>query len=112
MVHSLIDKYCTDLELPDSVKKIRTAVEEMRNAFEHIDDRAEARVGMSRKVDLDALTIFDQPEFIESSVLSYNEHSLRFDTDVLSALLDCRELIMKAIDSRAASRANSKVAEE
>ena len=67
MVQSLIDKYCTDLELPDSVKKIRTAVEEMRNAFEHIDDRAEARVGMSRKVDLDALTIFDQPDFIESS---------------------------------------------
>ena len=52
MIHSLIDKFCLDLEVPRSVQKIRAAVVEMRNAFEHIDDRAEGKVGMSGKVNL------------------------------------------------------------
>ena len=113
MVYSLVDKFCPDLEVPSGVQKIRTAVQEMRHAFEHIDERAEGRVGMSRKIDLDAMSIFDQPDFINSSILRYKEYSLNFDEDVLSALLDCRELIMKAIDSRAASHADeSGVAEE
>ena len=104
MVQSLVEKHCPDLEVPDSVKKIRTAVKELRDAFEHIDERAEARVGLSGKMDQGALTIFDQPDFIESSVLRYKEHYLNLETDVIAALLDCRELIMKAIDSRAASK--------
>ena len=103
MVQSLVDRYCTDLKAPDSLNKIRAAVHEMRLAFEHIDERAEGKVGMSGKTDPSAWTIFDQPDFLESSVLRYKEHSLNFETDVISALLDCRELIMEAIDSRAKS---------
>ena len=112
MVYSLIDKFCPDLEVPDSVQNIQTAVRDMRNAFEHIDDRAEGRVGMSRKAAPDALSIFHQPDFIESSVLRYKGHSLNFNEDVLTALLECRELIMEAIDSRAASRAGSEEVQE
>ena len=44
MVDALIDKFCLDLEAPDSVQRIRDAVWEMRNAFEHIDERAEGRL--------------------------------------------------------------------
>ena len=112
MVYSLIDKFCPDLEVPDSVQKIQTAVKDMRDAFEHIDDRAEGRVGMSRKAAPDALSIFHQPDFIESSVLRYKEHSLNFNEDVLTALLECRELIMEAVDSRAASRAGNEEVQE
>ena len=104
MVYSLIDKFCPDLEVPDNVQRIRNAVREMRNAFEHIDERAEG-VGKSKEMHSDALTIFDQPDFIESSVLSYKTYSLNFEEDILSALLDCREFIMDAIDARAASTA-------
>ena len=101
MVYSLIDKFCPDLEVPESVQRIRDAIWEMRNAFEHIDERAEGRIGRSNEMHSDALTIFDQPDFIESSVLSYKTYSLNFEEDVPSALLDCRELIMHAIDARA-----------
>lgn len=101
MVQSLVDRYCTDLKVPDSVNKIHAAVHEMRLAFEHIDERAEGKVGMSGKADLGALTIFNQSDFLRSSLLRYKEYSLNFETDVISALLDCRELIMQAIDSRA-----------
>ena len=107
MVYSLIDKFCPDLEVPDSVQRIRDAVWEMRNAFEHIDERAEGRVGRSKEMHSDALTVFDQPDFVESSVLSYRAYSLNFEEDVLAALLDCRELIMDAIDARAASMARN-----
>ena len=51
------------------------------------------------------MTIFDQPDFIESAVLSYQTYSINFEEDVLSALLDCREFIIDAIDARAESNA-------
>ena len=71
MVYSLIDKFCPDLEVPDSVQRIQDTVWEMRNAFEHTDERAEGRVGRSKEMHSDALTIFDQPDFIELSTVGY-----------------------------------------
>ena len=75
----------------------------MRNAFEHIDERAEGRIGRSKEFDPEALTIFDQPDFIESSELSYKGYSVNFDEEVIAALLECRDFIMSAIDARASS---------
>ena len=109
MVSSLIDRFRLDLEVPQDVKKIREAVWEMRNAFEHIDERAEGRIGRSKEFDPEALTIFNQPDFIESSVLSYKGHSLNFEEEVLTALLECREFIMAAIDARASSASRKKI---
>ena len=109
MVYSLIDRFRLDVEVPHVVRKIREAVREMRNAFEHIDERAEGRIGRSKEFDPEALTIFDQPDFIESSIISYKEYSLNFEEEVLSALLECREFIMAAIDARASSPSRKKV---
>ena len=100
MVRALIEKYCPELQVPDRVTKTLEAVQEMRNAFEHIDERAEGKVGRG-KVHPDALTIFHQPDFVESSILRYKDYELDFDADVIAALVDCRELIMDAIDARA-----------
>ena len=108
MVYSLTEKFCPDLQVPASVRKIDEAVREMRNTLEHIDERAEGKGGPPGDAVRDAFTIFDQPEFLDSSILSYNDHSLNFADDVLAALLDCRELIMQAIDAEAESRARSK----
>ena len=104
MMHSLIEGFCPRLDLPESVKSIQGAVKEMRDAFEHIDDRAAARSGQRRKVDLDALTIFDQPDFVDSSILHYKSFSINFHDDVISTLFDCREWVMEAIDAEAALR--------
>ena len=101
MVYSLVEKFCPDLQVPDSVSEIRKPVEEIRHAFEHIDDRAESKVGPSQKTHPDALTIFHQPDFVDSSVLRYKGHVLNLESEVISALLDCRELIMSAIEVRA-----------
>lgn len=103
MVCTLVEKYCPGLDLPDDVTKTKDAVLAMRNAFEHIDERAEGKVGRG-KVDADALTIFTQPDFVSASILRYQSYELNFESDVLSALIDCRELIMDAIDERAKQR--------
>ena len=105
MVTTLVNEYCTDLHSPDSVQRITTPVAAMRSAFEHIDERAQGKVGWSRKADIDALTIFDQTDFIESSTLRYRNHSFDFEADILPALMDSRELIVNAIDSRASAQA-------
>ena len=111
MVCGLIKNYCPELQVPDSVTKTLEAVQEMRNAFEHIDERAEGKV-RGGKVDPDALTIFDQPDFVEASILRYKAHELNFESDVIAALVDCRALIMDAIDARAKQNAGNKQQEE
>ena len=111
MVCDLIKNHCPELQVPDSVTKTLKAVQEMRNAFEHIDERAEGKV-RGGKVDSDAFTIFNQPDFVEASILRYKAHELNFESDVIAALVDCRELIMDAIDARAKQNAGNKQQEE
>ena len=70
MVTALVTKYCPELQVPDSVKNTQEAVLEMRNAFEHIDERAEAKVG-GGKYHADALTNFQSAGFrqgVDSSI--------------------------------------------
>ena len=106
MVLGLVEKYCPSLQVPDSVTRTSAAVLELRNAFEHIDERAEGRVGRGR-VSAGALTIFFQPDFVRSSVLRYKDYELDFESQVLAALIDCRAFVMDAIDERAKQRAEN-----
>ena len=105
MVTTLVNEYCPHLNAPESVQRITKPVAAMRRAFEHIDERAQGKVGASAKADIDALTIFDQTDFIESSTLRYKNYSLDFEADILPALMDSRELIVNAIDSRVSLQA-------
>ena len=89
------------LEIPDSLRKLEPTVKEMRDAFEHIDERAQGKINLRGEMDAEALTIFDQPDFIGSSVLHYRGKDLHFYEDVSVALLSCRELVLKVIDLRA-----------
>ena len=104
MIDSLIENYDLDLTIPDSIEGIHDAIREMRHAFEHIDDRAQGRIGMSGELNPDALSIFNQPDFFQSAILRYKEYSLNFEEDILAALLDSRDLVMATIDARVASQ--------
>lgn len=60
--------------LPASLAAKADAIRAMRNAFEHIEDRA---FGNERgKPHADALTVFDQRAFFEGGLISYASHSL------------------------------------
>ena len=89
------------LEIPDHLHGLERVVRDMRHAFEHIDERAQGKVNQAGKMDAEALTIFEQPDFVESSILRYRGNELDFYADVLTALSSCRELVMKVIDLRA-----------
>ena len=95
------------LEIPASVRKQEPMVKDMRDAFEHIDERAQGKINLHGGMDTEALTIFDQPDFIGSSVLHYKGKDLHFYEDVLATLLSCRELVLKAIDLRASAQTES-----
>ena len=97
MLERLLDNYFPDIAMPETGQEHRQSLGELRRAFEHIDDRAEARVGMSRKLDLSALSIFDQPDFLESTILSYKEHSFNLAADMARVLLDSRQLVMELV---------------
>ena len=111
MVSALVERYCPELQVPGSVTKTWEAILEMRNAFEHIDERAEAKV-RGGKFDADALTIFNQPDFVKASILQYRGYRLNFETDVIAALVDCRKLVMDAIDARAKQQPDNKKRQE
>ena len=99
MVYGLVEKFSPGLQVPASVDKIRAPVRAIRHAFEHIDERAQGKINQ-QKTHPDALTIFNQPDFVNSSVLQYKTLTLNLETEVIAALLDCREFIMTAIDNR------------
>ena len=101
MTYSLVKKVCPSLKAPNSINKICKPVEEIRNAFEHIDDRAEGKIGKSKEDPEQALTIFTQPDFIKSSIIRYRGYELNLESEAIPALLDSRELIMNAIGTTA-----------
>ena len=79
---------------PDTVSIIRRSLREIRNAFEHIDDRAMGRVQGTRHPD--ALSIFSQQDFLANGVLRYAEHALDLRKQVIPALVDCRHVLFEA----------------
>ena len=103
MVDGLVERFCSELTVPDSVAETGAAVKAMRDAFEHIDERAQGKVKIG-ELHPEALSIFDQPSFVASSMLRYRQHELNFESQVIQALVDCRELIMDAVDARVAQR--------
>ena len=103
MLSGIKSVYGLGLESPDHLENLKPVVRDMRNAFEHINERAQGKINLRGDMDAEAeaLTIFNQPDFIDSSILQYRGANLNFYNDVLNALLTSRELVMKVIDLRA-----------
>lgn len=80
--------------VPSQIDTIERAVLAIRDAFEHIDERA---VGRARNEDAgDAMSVFDQSDFFVSGVLRYAVHSLDIRAEVLPALIAGRRFIVEA----------------
>ena len=80
-------------DVPQEVRAIEHAVLAMRDAFEHIDERA---VGKARRENAsDAVSVFDQSDFFTSGVLRYAGHSLDIRDEVIPALIAGRRFIVE-----------------
>ena len=98
MLYRLEERFGLGLRIPDEIDAFRGTLRRLRNALEHIDDRAmgEARDGTADS----AMSIFFQPLFVDKGVLIYAGEGVVFTTGVPVALSHCRKVIMSVIDLR------------
>ena len=84
----------TTIAVPVEIGRIERAVTAIRNAVEHIDERAAGRA--RREHPGDAVSIFDQTDLFAAGVLRYAGHALDISQDVVPALLAGRRFILEA----------------
>ena len=76
---------------PNGLTNIQGALTAIRNAFEHIDERA---IGKARREgQAEALSIFDQRDLVTKGVVTYAGYTLNLKTEILPALLAGRDFI-------------------
>ena len=95
MLQQIPTRFSVNLQVPATITAKALALREIRNAFEHIEDRALGNV--RGKPDADALSIFDQTELLTRGVLKYATHSLALRSEVLPMLLDARRAAFETV---------------
>ena len=81
--------------VPEDVEDLREAVRAIRNAFEHIDERAMGRTRWENEGD--AAAIFDQSDLVSCGVLRYADHALDLRNHVVPTLIVARKFIYDVI---------------
>jgi hypothetical protein len=77
--------------LPAAIETRKESIREIRNAFEHIEDRALGNV--RGKPHPDALSVFEQDDFFQHGKLTYGSHSIDLRVEVPQLLLHGRQFI-------------------
>ena len=93
MSRNLVSLVPIPVSVPENVTDKSKALTELRNAYEHIEDRAKGQVW--GKPDPQALTIFDWSSLFESGTITYGGHSLVLD-EVQELILDTRAFLVRA----------------
>lgn len=91
MIKDIPSEFSVSVTVPNTVDAILPALGALRNAFEHIEDRALGNV--HSKPNTDALSIFDQEDFFSSGILLYANHSLELKAEVIPVLKSSRQFI-------------------
>jgi hypothetical protein len=81
--------------VPASVDAKKDAVRALRNAYEHIEDRALGQV--NGKPDPQALTIFDYEPLLKEDVLAYGRHRLGVTDEIPGLFADMRQFIKDVV---------------
>ena len=95
MVNDAPSKLGVVTPVPDGLTNIQGSLTAIRNAFEHIDERA---IGKARhESQAEALSLFDQQDLANNGVVTYAGYMLKLRTEVLPTLLTARKFIYDAI---------------
>ena len=76
MIREFPSEFTSLVAVPKTMEALFPALEEIRNSFEHIEDRAMGQV--RRKPHQDAVSTFDQSALLKSGILQYASHSLDY----------------------------------
>ncbi len=88
------------INLPESITRLSASVTAIRNAYEHIEDRALGTV--FGKPDPVALTIFDHGTLLREDTIVYCTNRLTLD-DLRTLIADTRQLLKDAAKGPAAT---------
>ena len=87
-------KFSIRAPVPKVITGVEPGVRSIRDAFEHIDERAEGRA--RHEGPGDAMSVFDQSDFFVSGVLRYAGHSLDIQGEAVPAMVAARKFIADA----------------
>ncbi|NEQ39137.1 MAG: hypothetical protein F6K40_23935 [Okeania sp. SIO3I5] len=91
MALQLEQHFSLNTRFPASVKNKLSAIKKIRDAYEHIEDRA---LGLVRgKPDPDALSVFDHKPFFDKGIVSYGKHELDINNEAIQLLIDTRNYL-------------------
>lgn len=97
MITKAPDSIRGGVDVPQSIKDAATTVKDIRDAYEHIEDRALGLV-FGRPAP-HALTIFDYEKLLESDLIVYGEHSLDLSEEVPRLLHEARDCLKSFVRS-------------
>ena len=95
MIRDAQARFPVKTAVPHEVADVQDAVRAIRNAFEHIDERAfgEAR----QETPAEAMSIFNQADLVTSRTIRYACHSLDMRMQVVPALVAARRFVYDVI---------------
>ena len=96
------NKFGIEMETPKPIEDMLPTSKAIRDAFEHIDERAIGKV--RKKHDLELLSIFSQPDLVSDGVIRYKNHSLCLGKEAIGALIIARQFVF-LIAAKVAGRA-------
>ncbi|MDL5055394.1 hypothetical protein QQ056_17835 [Oscillatoria laete-virens NRMC-F 0139] len=103
MALQLHERYSLEASFPLSVRNKIPSLREMRNAYEHIEDRA---LGYVRgKPHIDAISIFNRERLYTEGIATYGNHELDIYNEAIQLLIDTRQYLKEAT-AEIASRMN------
>ena len=98
MLNDAPNKLRVKTDVPVELNNVQTGLVSIRDAFEHINERAMGRA--RREGTVDALSIFDQGDLVTQGLLTYAGHSLNLRTEVLPLLMAARKFVYDVVAER------------
>ena len=94
MIIALQEEFDVTAKPPADITTAAKEIREIRNAYEHIDDRAFGKV--KNKPTPEALSVFDYTQFITSGVISYAGYQIDVRTQTDTIFAAAREYLLTA----------------
>ncbi len=96
MADRLGNHFSLSTPFPTSVKDKLVAIKNMRDAYEHIDNRAFGLVGQKPKPHPDALSVFNFERLFQEGIATYGSYELDIYNEAIQLLIDTRQYLKDA----------------
>ena len=96
MADQLGNHFSLSTPFPTSVKHKLVAIKNMRDAYEHIDNRAFGLAGQKSKPHPDALSVFNFERLFQEGIATYGSYELDIYNEAIQLLIDTRQYLKDA----------------